>query len=334
MEHKYKAEDCSILTPWYNKTVVIPMMHIVPWWLPANIITIMSNTCMFIAFILTMLVVSGVFHGWLLVPVLILAYITGDLMDGRQARRTKTCSPLGEFLDHFLDIFVNGMLLAMLLTVFEVTRPGTAIVFFIISYLTHAASYYEQYRTHILFFEKIGSFEALFMLTGFLTLGFIPPVKEFFNMEILYSISVLDAVLVFFSFATLFTMKRCFDRSGFVSRTFAFFSFLAVSAAGISILLFQTHFVMFIITAYCGIYIGRIQIANFFNQKEPFPDFVFPIFLAVSLIFRLPVPFISIVSVFYLVIGVILTFNFGFMHLKKHWLWVNPGPEFSDVYNT
>lgn len=77
----------------------------------------------------------------------VVVYSTLDNMDGKQARKTKTSSPLGMIFDHGLDavnIFVQCLTVCRIL-MFGPFMTGFALV---ISTMNFYANTYEQYLTH------------------------------------------------------------------------------------------------------------------------------------------------------------------------------------------
>lgn len=116
-EYKYRGEDRSItykyiMGPFYNR-----LIHVVPMWIAPNAIT-------FIGFILA---ISGhallMYHSpqfetqapsWVYVysGVALTVYMILDNLDGKQARRTQSSSPLGHLFDHgcdALNVTLSGM---------------------------------------------------------------------------------------------------------------------------------------------------------------------------------------------------------------------------------
>ena len=335
MEHKYTVTDLSLLTPVFTKHVVEPLFKFVPWWLPANMITLMSNFCVMIALVVTILVTAGHFRFWLLVPFLIMAYATGDCLDGKQARRTKTSSQLGEFLDHYLDIFVNGLLLSMLILVYGINDPLLIALFLSTSYLSLSGFYFEQYHSKMLFFEKIGAFEAVVILALLLSLGFIESIKQFLLKDVIAYISLFDLMLIGMAFGALFTLKRSLDRTGpSAGKGFTNFFLLTAATAFLAAKLLQPAVIMFVITAYCGSFIGRLHIAHLLKQREPQGDFLFPAFLLISWLLAITPGIIAAVAIVYQLFSVFSSFMAGFMPLRKYWVWFNQGEDFIDVYTT
>ncbi len=73
---------------------------------------------------------------FLVAAVFIFIYQTMDAIDGKQARRTKSSSPLGQLFDHGCDSFSMSF---FLLAVFEALRVDQDIVFF--AFMVHPLQY-------------------------------------------------------------------------------------------------------------------------------------------------------------------------------------------------
>ncbi|MBK8255517.1 MAG: CDP-alcohol phosphatidyltransferase family protein [Polyangiaceae bacterium] len=109
----YKVEDRSILLPIYRRIVVDPLIRFLPAKLSPNAITHIGH--LINLFGTAVLLALHPNQGW---PFFVAAlclnlYTWCDNADGAHARRTKQCSPLGEFLDHGLDQF-NTVYIAFL----------------------------------------------------------------------------------------------------------------------------------------------------------------------------------------------------------------------------
>ena len=59
-------------------------------------------------------------------------YLVGDHLDGMQAKKTQTSSALGEFLDHYLDVY-NGAIVFYALSVFF--KPIPSMVFYVLCFV-------------------------------------------------------------------------------------------------------------------------------------------------------------------------------------------------------
>ena len=334
MKDKPVTVDLSLLTPIYTKFIVDPLFKFVPWRIPANIITIISNFCIILATIIVILAKAGFFKFWILAPFLIFCYLTGDIFDGKQARRTKTSSKLGEFLDHFFDIFVVGFLLSMIFIIYEITDPLAVAIFLSIAFLSIYGFYHEQYLTRTLFFEKISAFEATVVFIFIIILGFIEPTKNLLKNTTILHFTLIDIALILIAITAIYSTKKNLDRIG-ARGNLGFLIYFLLSGVTVFFAskLLPSPAVMVIITAYCGSLIGRLHIAYLLDHKEPIPDFIFPIFLTIAFFTNIPVFAVVAISIIYQVVNVLLAFFSGFIPLKKYWVWVNPGEdEYLDVF--
>ena len=325
MEHNYKVKDLSILTPGYTKLVIDPLMKFIPGWLPANIITIASNSCVLLALLLTIFPAPLRPEIKFIVPLLIMIYATGDFIDGKQARRSGTGSKLGEFLDHFLDIFATGMLIAIFILIYGISDPLIISIYFFLSYITVSSIYFEQYKNKMLFFEKLGAFEAIILFTALITLGSVENIRLFLTSDRIAFISIIDLITTGLSLGAFITLLRSIKRTG-GTRIGGFFLFSVISAltAYLSSMIFSGPVLMIILTAYCGNYIGKLHTAYLINSRIPFPDIIFPVFIALGFIINIQNTVIINLSLTYLFICVLLTFISGFIHFRNFWVWINP----------
>ena len=85
-------------------------------------------------------------HVWLINGLAIFWYQTCDAIDGKQARRTDNCSPLGQILDHNLDQITFT---TMMIAVCSCLRINNDIVrILMITPGVMSAHYSIEYRTH------------------------------------------------------------------------------------------------------------------------------------------------------------------------------------------
>lgn len=112
--HKYKPGVSTrldvLLNPlWESLTERLPL------WLAPNAVTALGGLCCLSSYLVTarhnfsLLEEEGDVPNWLLVfnGVCLIVYYTLDCMDGKQARRTKSSSPLGQLFDHGVDCVAN-----------------------------------------------------------------------------------------------------------------------------------------------------------------------------------------------------------------------------------
>src|SRR5688572_26784501 len=102
MSTDYHVQDQSILLPPLKRFIWGRIIPLIPDHFSANTLTILGTVLSAVAFAITVFVPATQLS-CAVVGTLIFAYLTLDNIDGAHARRTGTSSPLGEFLDHWLD---------------------------------------------------------------------------------------------------------------------------------------------------------------------------------------------------------------------------------------
>jgi phosphatidylglycerophosphate synthase len=315
----------SLLWPLYEKYISDPLFEFIPWGLPANMITIFGNLCMFLAVLTAYLANRQLFHLWQIIPLLVLIYLTGDLLDGKQARRTNTSSGLGEFLDHFHDILVMGYVISMLMFAFDIRDTLFIAIIIATGYLSMFGSYYEQYYTNTLYFESISSFETIVFATLLCCIGFLGGTANLLNREIFFHLSTIKIICILTAIFAFILMLRnlCRSRTRGWKLCFLFFPMVIVTVA-LSTHYFSMVQIMVIITLYCASYVERLMLAHVKNEKSPVPDFVFPIALTLTYFIKAPDSIVIVASIIYQFVSIVMIFLYGFIPLRSGWIWVNP----------
>ena len=106
-DYAYQSSQDSILRPYYQRWIWNPLLEMIPASWSPNSLTLLSTGCCALSFLLALFLNQSTF-AMLAAAVLVFAYVSLDNMDGAHARRTEQSSPLGEFLDHWLDTLNNG----------------------------------------------------------------------------------------------------------------------------------------------------------------------------------------------------------------------------------
>ena len=91
-----------------------------PLWLAPNLITFIGFLLIIISVILVIcydVTFKGIVPSWVFIicGINLFIYMTLDAIDGKQARRTKSSSPLGQLFDHGCDSFIIGINLLLFL---------------------------------------------------------------------------------------------------------------------------------------------------------------------------------------------------------------------------
>lgn len=133
VHHKYTAGRYTkldnVLNPmWFHLTNLLPM------WLAPNAVSAIGTSFNLLSYIVSANAsydFSKAYPGWLLVfnGVCLATYYTLDCMDGKQARRTNSSTPMGQLFDHGLDCLGNLSQISLLQGIFGIpaSRPFLAL---------------------------------------------------------------------------------------------------------------------------------------------------------------------------------------------------------------
>jgi phosphatidylglycerophosphate synthase len=219
----YKVEDRSILLPFYRRFVVDPLLPFIPARVSPNSITHVGHLVNLFGTVI-LLGALGMRGGTALwsptpaeaassprwpffVAALCLNFYTWcDNADGAHARRTKQCSPLGEFLDHGLDQFNTvyiALMTAMALGVSPFSWVGIALL------IPGAAvvTFWEQSNTGVMRVGLLNQIEAVVVLTITLCVTGIFG-QSFWSQEIAWGVTLRDVMVMWPCGTILFGMAR------------------------------------------------------------------------------------------------------------------------------
>jgi ethanolaminephosphotransferase len=326
-EYHYRVRDYSIITPVFKKCVVAPLFRFIPWWLPANIITIFSNLLMYVALYLALFEYPERSLRFVLVSLLVIGYVIGDHLDGMQAKRTGTSSALGEFFDHYLDIFNNGILLYTVCLLFHIANPALIAFFLVAGYLPHTVIFYEQFSTKWLRFEKFGSLESVLILAACIMVSAIEPVYLLALNSPLSGFTLAETLFVLSSSGAFITFAQTVWRVRVTDVGFWVFCVSLIAIACMATIFLSPIAIFFVITVYSGIYIGNLQRGHLADCKKRFPDVVVPLFMAAAIVFEpLREPAFLWGLDLYLAFRTLWIAANAFGTLRKFWVWKNPKP--------
>jgi len=323
-EYHYRIRDDSLITPGFKKWVVAPLFRFVPYWIPANIITIFSNLLMYLALYLAMAEYPGRTVRFVLIALLTLGYAIGDHFDGMQAKRTKTSSALGELCDHYLDIFNNGILIYIFCLSFHIINPALIAFFLLAGYIPHAIIFYEQFSTKWLRFEKIGSLEAVLMLSAIVMVTAIEPVYQLMMTPLVGGFTVAEILFVLSSSGAFITLVQVVRRAKVTDVGFWMFCIFVIAVACMATTFLPPIAIFYVITAYSGLYIGNLQRGHLADGKKRFPDIILPLLMTVAFLF-VPLRHPAFLWGIYLYLAGHTLWIAGnaFRILRGFWVWKN-----------
>jgi len=322
--YQYRCKDYSLVTPLFKQWIITPLIKFVPWAIPANIITLISNGFVYLALYITLNPdVTGEYTPLVIAACLIL-YLIGDHLDGMQAKRTGTGSALGEFCDHYLDAFNNGIIVYTMLVVFDVQQPLIVSSVIAISYMAHMAVFYEQFKTGWLTFEKIGSLEGVLLSSILIGLSFIDSFYVLVTTPVVAEFSAAGIFIIGSAIGALSTFIQTFLRTPDVKTGYWIFIVLlaTLSITGVYTLSDLQSFV--VLTLYASLYIGKLMYGHLIDGTESQPDWIMPAALLLHAVFRLYNPdYIFWIGSAYLAARIMTLIVKTFSVLGIYWVWQN-----------
>lgn len=215
-KHKYSASGVSVLDPAIQpfwKWVV----ELLPVWLAPNALTLAGLVINGLATAVLMLYSSDCKQHapkwcYFLCAFALFLYQTLDAIDGKQARRTNSSSPLGELFDHGCDALTTVFVTAgTCMTVHLGTLPALHFVMFLSTLLVFYTAHWQSYCSGTLRFGSFDATEAefgvifIYLLTGF----FGPAVWDTEILSTGFEIKLIPAV--FFLASGLFKLLDYFN---------------------------------------------------------------------------------------------------------------------------
>jgi ethanolaminephosphotransferase len=329
--YQYRCKDYSLLTPYLRQYVCQPLLPLIPWAIPANIITIISNIFIFIALYISFTLQSGNLIQYVAIALCLILYLIGDHLDGMQAKRTSTGSALGEFCDHYFDTFNNGILLMITINVFEITNHSLIAYLFTASYVAHAAVFYEQYKTGWLIFEKVGSMESVLLLAILIVLSAFEPFRNVMQTLVYQNYNLAESLFILTSFGAVITATKTLLRINketgqSVTRAYIMFCVWLAMVGMASSILFPSWATFVIMTLYGSHYIGNLMRGHLVDDQERYADLIVPILLVVK--FSLILPISNEMFLFgillYQMAAILWIVVMTVRPLSVFWVWKNP----------
>ncbi len=329
-EYSYRVTDRSLLTPPFKRTVVAPLMRFVPLCFPANLITLASCLLPCGALAVVLWAPFGRGPSGVVAAVLLLAYAIGDHVDGMQAKRTATSTPLGELCDHYGDAFITGLVSLVLLEALEVRTPTVVAAFLLSNYLAHSALFFEQHKTGWLVFERIGSLEGVFVAVAVLLVDSLAPVHQVLVTAQVAGVRMVEILLVGAAVGGLWTWVRAIARARIVEGTYWTFC-LALTTVGITAQrLPETSLIPggsvggLIVTLYAAAYVGDLLRGHLADRRTRSADIVTPVVLVFAVILPPAVPRLGPVLIVGLAARAAYVGLAGLVVLRQFWYWRNP----------
>ena len=325
-QYRYNCVDESVLLPILKKHVFIPLHRWIPYWVPANYLTLVSIVMMWGIFLYftTVDLPSGLEIG--AAVLVITAYVIFDHFDGLQAKLTQTSSPLGEWLDHFSDVFNGAIVVYLGFKCLHLPLDGLFLVLTWLNFLAFAATYVEQRIRKELYFGKVGSLEGVVLMILVFALCISENGRALWHFELGWPL--YHYLLASFALGCLGTIFTCLQRIGRLPRAFFGFgvggSLLVILGINLDL---PSGWLFCAITIFSSEFILRNMAQHLAGQEGAAIDLV---------VFGLLVGLVGWYWLSWNPIPLLMLFNLGlalsmlvrcrrlFVQWRQHWLWWNP----------
>jgi ethanolaminephosphotransferase len=147
--HKYKPGVYTKLDLFLSDYWWSPLIEYMPKTIAPNLITLIG-TVVIVGIMLISLWLNSPWWMFLLQSVGIFFYQTMDALDGKQARRTNSSSPLGQLFDHGCDCLVSSLLVFVPITSLNIQNTNLAMIITLITQTTFYFGQWEEHHTGIL----------------------------------------------------------------------------------------------------------------------------------------------------------------------------------------
>ncbi len=331
--YSYNCVDKSILLPYFKKYYVSLYFKLIPQKLTANFITLLSTGLIVFLFFFVNWRPEASSEIMAIVFALCLnGYIVGDHLDGMQAKQTNTSSSLGEFLDHYMDVY-NGAIVFYIITIFFAPIPD--LVFYgllVLNCTAFAVTMVEELERKELYFGVLGTLEGVVLLIFFFILWLIPPIKEFWLSEIIAGYKAYWIVIIILGLGYALTIVDVLRRIKYSPRQFTVYSLLALILAYLLYSAGIDHLWGWLILAlYSGEYIAKVMESYLLSKKHRHPDILISVLIIVlsicffsKLISTESFQWILWSMTAYLSVKVIYLFAWIVYQQRQFWYWINP----------
>ena len=252
-------------------------------------------------------------------------YVIYDHADGMHSRRTGTSSPLGEFLDHYTDVFHGAIAVGgMFLVAGRGHSPLLLPMLWVVA-LAGAATMVEERERQELHFGFIGPLEGMLLTIAYFASWCLPGAAGWWHTPLAGSFSVFETAMIACAAGSLLTTAACVRRIGRMPARLVQFALAGAGLCGLALWRGTAGGVTaLLLTLHAADYTGRVIASHLRGTPRPQPDWVAPAVMAVAAIANLPSPWAGGIAAIYLLgrnVHLVADFLTVF---GGHWRWRNP----------
>jgi ethanolaminephosphotransferase len=180
----YEFTDSSVTRPLLTRVWFTRLFPFVPRWLAANLVSLLACGSL-----LTVLALSLEPGGWSETAIALVffaalqIYVAGDHLDGMQAVASGTASPLGDFVDHYCDLWAGCILVFGFWSLIRTAPPVALYAMTVVLIVAFATTYAEREAEGRLHFTAWGALEANMILALFLLTWAVPAVRAWWRSD-------------------------------------------------------------------------------------------------------------------------------------------------------
>lgn len=329
----YRFTDSSLVRPAMTRFWFARLFPLVPAWLAANILTLLSTGTL-----LAVLVLSLQPERWspsLLAIVFLVAmqvYVAGDHLDGMQAVASGTTSPLGDFLDHYCDLWAGGILVFGFWTLLGTAGREALYVMHALLILGFGATYAEREMQRTLHFTRYGTLEAIIVLTVFFLSWAVPGARVWWQSPMVAGVPWYTLIIVTGALMALSAVAIILRRVGTIPIPVALF---ALGLAALTYVFVQRPDIRpvegwLVMAAYGAVYVSRVMHGHLVAGTRSWPDQLgTPAIIALTIWIAAANPSVESVRTAILFLGAYLLLSATYVlvrvvgSLRRYWVWVN-----------
>jgi len=320
--YNYVVNGESLLSPVFKK-LTNALIKITPRALPANFITLLANLFCWVALYLSSNPSLLEQSNGVVISLLLILYLIGDQLDGLQARRTGTSSPLGEFMDHFLDVLNVGVVVYIVAVIFNVDNLWLLSAALLTTYVARVGNYYHQFKSgelvrHSIGFTEFVAFSALLIIMKELT-------PHWFEYQFIVGFDLVDCFLLAAIIVAIFNFIQMLFRITHITYGIWLFVGALCITACLSVLMFSLLQIVVAISLYASWYVSKLLAAHLVDGLERSTGLVTPLVLLLAYFWHNLYPtntFIIVVA--YISFNMLILVYKVIKTLKSYWFWSNP----------
>jgi phosphatidylglycerophosphate synthase len=169
----YQVQDKSVLLPLYKRCVINPLLPLIPARVNPNTITHIGHLVNLAGMLaLAWMPRTRGSAAFAIAALSLHLYNFCDNADGGHARRTNQCSPMGEFLDHGLDL-LNTIYISAVAAWATGLPPFGTVVLVTAVVGGGATTFWEQAETGTLHLPLLNQIEAIFGISALLLISMV-----------------------------------------------------------------------------------------------------------------------------------------------------------------